>query len=29
MEKAWQAGLVVVVAAGNNGIDNSMGTSGY
>ncbi len=29
MEKAWQAGLVVVVAAGNNGRDNSMGTSGY
>ena len=29
VEKAWQAGLVVVVAAGNNGRDNSMGTSGY
>src|SRR2546426_3820215 len=28
-QKAWQAGLVVVVAAGNNGRDNSMGTSGY
>lgn len=29
LEKAWQAGLVVVVAAGNNGRDNSMGTTGY
>src|SRR5207253_2591938 len=29
VEKAWQAGLVVVVAAGNNGRDNSMGTGGY
>ena len=29
VEKAWQAGIVVVVAAGNNGRDNSMGTSGY
>src|SRR6266567_6205058 len=27
--QAWAAGLVVVVAAGNNGRDNSMGTSGY
>ena len=26
---AWQAGLVVVVAAGNNGRDDSMGTKGY
>jgi serine protease AprX len=29
VEQAWQAGLVVVVAAGNNGRDNSMGTNGY
>jgi serine protease AprX len=29
VEKAWQAGLVVVVAAGNDGRNNSMGTSGY
>ena len=29
VEKAWQAGIVVVVAAGNNGRDNSMGTKGY
>jgi serine protease AprX len=29
VERAWRAGLVVVVAAGNNGRDNSMGTSGY
>jgi serine protease AprX len=29
VERAWQAGIVVVVAAGNNGRDNSMGTSGY
>jgi serine protease AprX len=29
VEKAWQNGLVVVVAAGNNGRDNSRGTNGY
>jgi serine protease AprX len=29
VEKAWQAGIVVVVAAGNSGRDNSMGTNGY
>src|SRR5262249_49371505 len=29
VERAWQAGLVVVAAAGNNGRDNSMGTLGY
>jgi serine protease AprX len=29
VEQAWQAGLVVVVAAGNDGRDNSMGTNGY
>src|ERR1051326_457684 len=29
VERAWQAGLVVVTAAGNNGRDNSMGTMGY
>ena len=29
VEKAWQAGIVVVVSAGNNGRDNSMGTKGY
>lgn len=29
VEAAWQAGIVVVVAAGNNGRDNSMGTNGY
>jgi serine protease AprX len=29
VEKAYQAGIVVVVAAGNKGRDNSMGTSGY
>jgi serine protease AprX len=29
VERAWRAGIVVVVAAGNNGRDNSMGTSGY
>lgn len=27
--KAWAGGLVVVVAAGNNGRNNSMGTNGY
>lgn len=29
VEAAWQAGIVVVVAAGNDGRDNSMGTNGY
>ena len=29
MESAWKAGIVVVVAAGNNGRDNSQGTQGY
>jgi len=29
VEAAYQAGIVVVVAAGNSGRDNSMGTSGY
>jgi serine protease AprX len=29
VEAAWKAGIVVVVAAGNNGRDNSAGTSGY
>jgi len=29
VEAAWQAGIVVVVAAGNNGRDNSFGTRGY
>jgi serine protease AprX len=29
VEAAWQAGIVVVVAAGNNGRDNSHGTDGY
>ena len=29
VQQAWQAGIVVVVAAGNNGRDNSLGTSGY
>src|SRR6185369_7709478 len=29
VEKAWQAGIVVVVAAGNNGRDDSYGTNGY
>jgi len=29
VEAAWQAGIVVVAAAGNDGRDNSMGTSGY
>jgi serine protease AprX len=28
-EAAWKAGIVVVVAAGNDGRDNSQGTSGY
>jgi serine protease AprX len=29
VEQAWQAGIVVVVAAGNDGRDNSQGTNGY
>jgi serine protease AprX len=29
VEAAWKAGIVVVVAAGNSGRDNSMGTKGY
>lgn len=29
VQQAWQAGIVVVVAAGNNGRDNSQGTDGY
>ncbi len=29
VERAWRAGIVVVVAAGNNGRDNSMRTNGY
>ena len=29
VEAAWKAGIVVVVAAGNNGRDNSHGTKGY
>jgi serine protease AprX len=29
VEAAWQAGIVVVVAAGNDGRDNSAGTDGY
>jgi len=29
VEQAWQAGIVVVVAAGNDGRDNSAGTNGY
>jgi serine protease AprX len=29
VEAAWQAGIVVVVAAGNSGRDNSHGTKGY
>ena len=29
VEEAWKAGIVVVVAAGNDGRDNSMGTNGY
>ena len=28
-EKAWKAGIVVVVAAGNEGRNNSKGTQGY
>jgi len=29
VESAWKAGIVVVVAAGNHGRDNSKGTQGY
>src|SRR6185295_17052506 len=29
VENAWKAGIVVVVAAGNTGRDNSRGTLGY
>jgi len=29
VEKAWHAGIVVVVAAGNDGRDNSFGSNGY
>ncbi|MGC2696408.1 MAG: S8 family peptidase [Candidatus Angelobacter sp.] len=29
VEAAWQSGIVVVVAAGNSGRDNSYGTQGY
>jgi serine protease AprX len=29
VEAAWKAGIVVVVAAGNDGRDDTMGTSGY
>ena len=29
VEAAWKAGIVVVVAAGNTGRDNSLGTHGY
>ena len=29
VESAWRAGIVVVVAAGNNGRDNSVGTHGF
>jgi serine protease AprX len=29
VEAAWRAGIVVVVAAGNDGRDNSFGTQGY
>jgi serine protease AprX len=29
VESAWRAGIVVVVAAGNRGRDNSMGTHGF
>ncbi len=29
VEAAWKAGIVVIVAAGNNGRDNSHGTNGY
>ena len=29
VEQAWQAGIVVVAAAGNSGRDNTLGTQGY
>jgi serine protease AprX len=29
VEQAWKAGIVVVVAAGNDGRNNTMGTNGY
>src|SRR5262249_36526144 len=29
VEAAWQAGIVVVVAAGNSGRDDTLGTDGY
>ena len=29
VEQAWKAGIVVIVAAGNEGRNNSMGTQGY
>ncbi len=29
VEQAWKAGIVVVVSAGNDGRDDSMGTEGY
>ncbi|MBM3795353.1 MAG: hypothetical protein FJW31_15105 [Acidobacteria bacterium] len=29
MERAWNAGIVVVVSAGNEGRNNSVGTKGY
>lgn len=29
VEAAWQAGIIVVVAAGNDGRDNSVGNNGY
>jgi len=29
VEAAWKTGIVVVVAAGNSGRDNSQGTNGY
>jgi len=29
VQQAWQAGIVVVVAAGNEGRNNSLGTNGY
>jgi len=29
VQQAWQAGIVVVVAAGNSGRDNTLGTYGY
>ena len=29
VEQAWKSGIVVVVAAGNDGRDNALGTQGY